>query len=244
MVASPRQVAEGLSLIAGAARHVSITGAARQVPSAARWAVTGAFRTAGRVAPELAGLGGWALEQVWTEGGRLVHRIPGVETGPGTTAPGGRDTAAEEPPRLPGVGDPLDLPAEVEDAVEAAPPGETLAHDELPLPDYDHLTLGSLRARMRSLDVVQLHQLLDYERAHADRLPVVTMFENRLRKLSQPGVEPSGGSPQARRPEAAGRPRGGSRVSPATSPDPAPASPHGVPGNNQDTLRGGKSPSR
>jgi hypothetical protein len=78
--------------------------------------------------------------------------------------------------------DPFDLPEQVIDAA-AATPGATLAHDRLPLDDYDHLTLGSLRARLAKLDAVALVQLRDYERAHAHRLPVLTMLENRLAKI-------------------------------------------------------------
>ena len=61
--------------------------------------------------------------------------------------------------------------------------GPVLAHDELPLADYDHMTLGSLRGRVRSLSLEQLGQVRAYEKAHADRLPVVTMLDNRLAKL-------------------------------------------------------------
>ena len=60
----------------------------------------------------------------------------------------------------------------------------TPEHDALPLPDYDHLTLGSLRARLRALSVDDLLALRAYETAHADRLQVVTMFDNRIAKLS------------------------------------------------------------
>ena len=41
----------------------------------------------------------------------------------------------------------------------------------------------SLRARLRNLDPAQVRALLDYERAHADRADVVTMFERRIAKL-------------------------------------------------------------
>ena len=68
--------------------------------------------------------------------------------------------------------------------------GGTLAHADLPLPGYDHLTLGSLRGRLRALDVVQLVQLRDYEKAHANRLPVVTMLDNRIAKLGTLGATP------------------------------------------------------
>ena len=96
--------------------------------------------------------------------------------------------------------------------------GEVLSHDDLPLPDYDHLTLGSLRGRMRSLDVPQLVQVRDYEKAHANRLPIVTMLDNRIAKLATDPTAPlSGSTPTDPVPA---KPRGGkrgSKVSPATS---------------------------
>ena len=70
-------------------------------------------------------------------------------------------------------------------AVEATPAGATLTHDDLPLADYDHLTLGELRARIRRLGVPELVQLREYEHAHADRLPVVKAFDNRLATLAK-----------------------------------------------------------
>jgi hypothetical protein len=63
---------------------------------------------------------------------------------------------------------------------------------ELPLADYDHLTLGSLRSRLRSLDMQQLVQLRDYEKSKADRLPVVTMLDNRIAKLANGESAPTG----------------------------------------------------
>lgn len=87
-------------------------------------------------------------------------------------------TPEPDPEALRAVVDPYDL------GDRAETPGATLAHDDLPLADYDHLTLGSLRARIRKLTPSELVQLLDYERTHADRLPVVTLFENRLRALA------------------------------------------------------------
>ncbi|MBK5305942.1 MAG: hypothetical protein JJD92_04560 [Frankiaceae bacterium] len=65
-------------------------------------------------------------------------------------------------------------------------------HSELPLPDYDHMTLGSLRGRLRSLDMQQLVQLRDYEKSKGDRLPVVTMLDNRIAKLANGESTPTG----------------------------------------------------
>ena len=52
-----------------------------------------------------------------------------------------------------------------------------------PLPNYDELSVASLRARLRNLDVAQVRQCAEYERAHAARAEVVTMFERRIAKL-------------------------------------------------------------
>ena len=75
--------------------------------------------------------------------------------------------------------------------------GEVLAHADLPLKDYDHLTLGSLRGRLRSLDVAALVQLRSYERVHANRLPVITSLENRIAKLQ--ADEADSGTPKLAR---------------------------------------------
>jgi hypothetical protein len=54
---------------------------------------------------------------------------------------------------------------------------------EAPLPNYDELSIASLRARLRNLDPTELRQLVAYERAHADRADVIAMFERRIAKL-------------------------------------------------------------
>ena len=68
--------------------------------------------------------------------------------------------------------------------VENLPSGETLTHAELPLEDYDHLTLGDLRSKIRKLGAGELVQLREYEHAHANRLPVVKAFDTRLAALA------------------------------------------------------------
>ena len=83
---------------------------------------------------------------------------------------------------------------EAVERVSATVGGVVLEHDQLPLPDYDHMTLGSLRGRMRSLDLPELVQLRDYEKAHADRLPIVTMLDNRIAKLAADPTAPLSGS--------------------------------------------------
>jgi hypothetical protein len=56
--------------------------------------------------------------------------------------------------------------------------------NELPIPDFDNVSLGSLRARLRSLSVEQLVVLREWERAHANRLQVITTLDNRIAKLA------------------------------------------------------------
>ncbi len=96
---------------------------------------------------------------------------------------------AKAPPGSPAPS--FTLPDDVQQAVADAPPGASLAHDELPLADYDHLTLGSLRARLTKLDAVALVQLRDYERTHANRINVLTMLDNRLAKLAREAKPPT-----------------------------------------------------
>jgi hypothetical protein len=72
--------------------------------------------------------------------------------------------------------------AAAEPAVEAAAAAEPTAA-AAPLPNYDELSVASLRARLRNLDVAQVRQLAEYERTHAARADVLTMFERRIAKL-------------------------------------------------------------
>jgi hypothetical protein len=61
-----------------------------------------------------------------------------------------------------------------------AEPGPAAA---LPLPGYDSLSLASMRARLRGLDVDQLRTLIEYESKYAERAEVLGMFERRIEKL-------------------------------------------------------------
>jgi hypothetical protein len=83
--------------------------------------------------------------------------------------------------------EPVELPEDVLDDVAQLTPGDELAHADLPLADFDHLTVPQLRGRLRTLDLPQLVQLRDYEQAHAARLPVLTLLDNRIAKLVEDG---------------------------------------------------------
>lgn len=102
--------------------------------------------------------------------------------------------------------------------------------EQLPIPEYDHLPIGSLQHRIRALDAAQLNQLADYERQHANRLPVLTSIDARLTALSE-GAQPSPGTGAERQPEVAPAPDGGSSVTPQTSGPPMNPPSQGVPSN-------------
>ncbi len=95
--------------------------------------------------------------------------------------------AAEEvPEEAQEVGAPGAATDVAEQATEETAPavdGAELSAEDLPLPDIDHMSVASLRARLRTLDIAQLATLRAYEQAHADRLQIVTMLENRIAKL-------------------------------------------------------------
>ncbi|GAB3304551.1 hypothetical protein GCM10027451_10320 [Geodermatophilus aquaeductus] len=89
-------------------------------------------------------------------------------------------------------------------------------HDQLPLPDYDHLPVEGLISRIRTLDATGLQTLLDYEQAHANRLQVVIAMQNRLKSLHE-GAQPSGGDPAAAAADDPVHASAGSKVSQATT---------------------------
>ncbi len=101
------------------------------------------------------------------------------------------------------------------------------ARNTLPLPDYDHLPIGGLESRVRSLTADEVEELLAYERSHADRRAVTELLAARLEQLHA-GAEPTSGDPGALRPEQA-EGQAASPVSPATSAQPFSPPPHGTP---------------
>jgi hypothetical protein len=89
-----------------------------------------------------------------------------------------------------------------------------MANDELPLPDYDQMSLPDLRHRIRTLEEPALRLLFDHETAHGNRIPVLEVLHARLKELHG-GAEPSDGDP-ANTPRVSGT-AGGSQVSEATA---------------------------
>jgi hypothetical protein len=86
---------------------------------------------------------------------------------------------ASAAPAAPAAAAPAPEPAAAAEPVVAAEPAAAAA----PLPNYDELSVASLRARLRNLDVARVRQCAEYERAHAARAEVLTMFERRIAKL-------------------------------------------------------------
>ncbi|MEJ2853699.1 MULTISPECIES: hypothetical protein [unclassified Saccharothrix] len=102
-----------------------------------------------------------------------------------------------------------------------------------PIHDYDHLTAGDLRHRVRSLSAEDLRRVLDHERAHAHRTPVLQLLTTRLSEVEH-GAEPAHGD--QRNAPSTGTTRRAPDVSPAHSPDPGTPLRHGV--SNQTPSRG------
>jgi hypothetical protein len=87
--------------------------------------------------------------------------------------------------------------------------------ENLPIPDYDHVPLGSLRTRIRTLDESALEELMAYESGHGDRVPVTNVLRQRLDAL-RGGAEPTDGSVADAMPETASGTAGASKVGPQT----------------------------
>ena len=85
-------------------------------------------------------------------------------------------------------------PSEPEPIVTERAPAEVP-----PVPGWDELTLGSIRARLRRLSEEDLVVLLDYEERHAARDDVLSMLSNRLTKVRWENQGSSRGAPAGHR---------------------------------------------
>jgi hypothetical protein len=104
---------------------------------------------------------------------------------------------------------------------------------DLPLPQYDDLTLGEIESRVRTLDPGGVEALIAYERAHAGRPAVLLVLENRAEQLRD-GAEPTGGSPDV--PGAGSSVGSASQASPHKGPEQNPPF-QGVPGGSTQARR-------
>lgn len=177
--------AEGVRKLPGLL--VGVTGAARHKYDAL--ALHGKDVLAGRPATEVMPVEVPVDEPVGppvaTPGGSVAEAEPVAEPEPVVEAvvveP---ETAPPVPTPPPGRTEPVVLTDDQLDEVAQVTPGDELSHADLPLADFDHQTLPQLRGRLRTLGLPELVQLRDYEQAHAARLPVLTLLDNRIAKLS------------------------------------------------------------
>jgi hypothetical protein len=86
------------------------------------------------------------------------------------------------------------------------------------------MTVGQLRGRLRTLELPALVQLRDYEQAHAHRIQITTMLENRISKLSE-APAPTAPTPTDERPAATPAPATGSSAPATPGAPPAPITP-------------------
>jgi hypothetical protein len=132
------------------------------------------------------------------EGQRIAHppaepRVasptrPRVPVTPVAEPPVAEAPAPDVPDAAKEAGAPGAATAEADAAVAAVEAAEDLpsepTRDDLPIADFDGITVPSLRSRLRRLSVADLAVLREYEQAHAHRLPVLTMLDNRIAKLA------------------------------------------------------------
>lgn len=98
---------------------------------------------------------------------------------------------------------------------------------ELPLPNFDEMSLGDIQHKVRSLTRDEVEAILTYEAGHAARVPVLEIVEARMRELED-GAEPSSGDPR-RAPETRST-AGGSQVQESTAAESNTPLRHGVAG--------------
>jgi hypothetical protein len=107
---------------------------------------------------------------------------PDTSAAPETTVVEETTVASEEAAPATVVAETTVAPETAVAETTAAPASAAAA--ALPLPNYDELSLASLRARLRNLTADQLTILISYEKSHEDRADVITMFERRITKLA------------------------------------------------------------
>ena len=184
-----------------------LTDVARRVADPAEKLLTQSFRFAGWVVGRTAGP---VFRVVTTAGRPVVHTLSKVSPSaaeklwmllPGRRpTPEAREstpTPTPEPVRPPHVatvpspeGAPTPAAAHAEAAAllaEVTPDDATApaTHADLPVKNWDGLTIAAIRQRTRSLSDQDVLTLLAYERAHAARPAVILNLENRIAKLQR-----------------------------------------------------------
>jgi hypothetical protein len=101
-------------------------------------------------------------------------------TPPPPAPPAAESAAARE------VGAPGAVSHEVDEIAEKLHVDAPTSRDDLPIQDFDNISIGSLRARLRALSVEDLVVLRQWEEEHANRLNVITTLDNRIAKVASP----------------------------------------------------------
>ncbi|MDQ4031599.1 MAG: lipid droplet-associated protein [Actinomycetota bacterium] len=105
---------------------------------------------------------------------------PGSGTGHGTAAKASGEIDEADVARAMATGPPPKprnaAPAEFTDASMA----RSASGPPPVLPRYDDMSIAQLRAKLRTLSLPELTELLEYEHAHQDRAAFVTMLSNRI----------------------------------------------------------------
>ena len=129
---------------------------------------------------------------------KIRHKADAENSAPATEAAAPASAAAAQTPAAPEpvvaeTVTPETVAAETTAVPDVSTGPETAAAPEatvapaaaaLPLANYDELTIASLRARLRNLTADQLTELIGYEKEHANREDVISMFERRITKLN------------------------------------------------------------
>src|SRR5579875_2059010 len=180
------------AVFAGIGRLLSVTDKLRNKPAPAAPAADAEPVTPETVAPETVTPETVAPETATPETvapETVAPETVAPEAEPEAAVPGGGHVkllsadAATEAEAAPAPA--ADAATEAEAAPAPAPAAEAAPAAELPVPNYDDLSIASLRARLRSLSADQLSQLIEYEKGHAARADVISMFERRLVKLAE-----------------------------------------------------------
>jgi hypothetical protein len=127
-----------------------------------------------------------------SEGHRIAHPPPETRAPRAVPDPPPATTPPATPPEVSEAAKEMGAPgaatAEADAAVVEAVQTDHIpvapSREDLPIDNFDSVSVPSLRSRLRRLSVADLAVLREYEQAHAHRLPVITMLDNRLAKLA------------------------------------------------------------
>jgi hypothetical protein len=154
------------------------------------------LRAAPDLAAKLPGLAQREVDQLLVRGAEVRSTLMGLLAGRLLGPPIVEDEPAEPDPFDSIFDDPndeafMDRPRVVPFVVVGdAAAGETVPPpveqvDDLPIEDFDDISLGLLRVKARALPIADLELLMDHERTHGARPGVLSLIETRIAQLQQ-----------------------------------------------------------